>query len=41
MLKNPLENFKELYGTGAFKLTEYNKVIRVGGVNTPFIMVLS
>jgi len=32
MLKNPLENFKVLYGTGAFKLTEYNKVIRAWGV---------
>jgi imidazolonepropionase-like amidohydrolase len=30
--ENPLENFKVLYGTGAIKLTEENKVIRVGGV---------
>ena len=30
--ENPLENFKVLYGTGAIKLTEDNKVIRVGGV---------
>ena len=30
--ENPLENLKVLYGTGAIKLTEDNKVIRVGGV---------
>jgi hypothetical protein len=30
--ENPLENFKVLYGTGAIKLTEDNKVVRVGGV---------
>ena len=29
---NPLENLKVLYGTGAIKLTEDNKVVRVGGV---------
>lgn len=30
--ENPLENFKVLYGTGAIKLTDDNKVIRAGGV---------
>ncbi|RAV30747.1 amidohydrolase family protein [Sinomicrobium soli] len=30
--ENPLENFQSLYGTGAIKLTEDNKVVRVGGV---------
>lgn len=30
--QNPLENLKVLYGTGAIKLTEENKVVRVGGV---------
>ena len=30
--ENPLKNFKVLYGTGAIKLTNENKVIRVGGV---------
>ncbi|WNB18050.1 amidohydrolase family protein [Marivirga arenosa] len=30
--ENPLENLKVLYGTGAIKLTEYNEVVRVGGV---------
>ena len=30
--ENPLVNLKVLYGTGAIKLTEDNKVIRVGGV---------
>lgn len=30
--ENPLQNFKALYGTGAIKLTEDNKVIRTGGV---------
>ncbi|NMM48482.1 amidohydrolase family protein [Marinigracilibium pacificum] len=30
--ENPLENLKVLYGTGAIKLTEDNKVVRVGGV---------
>ena len=30
--ENPLTNLKVLYGTGAIKLTEENKVIRVGGV---------
>ena len=29
---NPLENLKVLYGTGAIKLTDDNKVVRVGGV---------
>ncbi len=29
---NPLKNLKVLYGTGAIKLTEDNKVVRVGGV---------
>lgn len=30
--ENPLENLKTLYGTGAIKLTEDNKAVRVGGV---------
>ncbi len=30
--ENPLENLKVLYGTGAIRLTEDNKVVRVGGV---------
>ena len=30
--ENPLENLKVLYGTGAIKLTDDNKVVRVGGV---------
>jgi len=30
--QNPLANFQVLYGTGAIKLTEDNKVTRVGGV---------
>ncbi len=30
--ENPLKNLKVLYGTGAIKLTEENKVVRVGGV---------
>ena len=30
--ENPLKNFKVLYGTGAIKLTNENKVVRVGGV---------
>ncbi|MCE2612656.1 amidohydrolase family protein [Flavobacteriaceae bacterium D16] len=30
--ENPLENLKALYGTGAIKLTDDNKVVRVGGV---------
>ena len=30
--ENPLKNLKVLYGTGAIKLTEDNKVERVGGV---------
>ncbi|TMU57169.1 amidohydrolase family protein [Flagellimonas algicola] len=30
--ENPLKNLKLLYGTGAVKLTEDNKVVRVGGV---------
>ncbi|TVZ57135.1 amidohydrolase family protein [Lutibacter sp. Hel_I_33_5] len=30
--ENPLVNLKVLYGTGAIKLTEDNKVIRAGGV---------
>ena len=30
--ENPLKNLKVLYGTGAIKLTEGNKVVRVGGV---------
>lgn len=30
--ENPLKNLKVLYGTGAIRLTEGNKVIRAGGV---------
>jgi len=30
--ENPLENLQVLYGTGAIRLTDDNKVIRVGGV---------
>lgn len=30
--ENPLQNFKTLYGTGAVKLDENNRPIRVGGV---------
>ena len=30
--ENPLENLKVLYGTGAIKLNDDNKVVRVGGV---------
>jgi len=30
--QNPLENLQVLYGTGAIKLTDDNKVVRVGGV---------
>lgn len=30
--ENPLQNLKALYGTGAIKLTEDNKVVRVGGI---------
>ena len=30
--ENPLKNLKVLYGTGAIKLTDDNKVVRVGGV---------
>ncbi|WP_047247436.1 amidohydrolase family protein [Maribacter thermophilus] len=30
--ENPLENFQTLYGTGAVRLTEDNKVVRAGGV---------
>ena len=30
--ENPLENLKVLYGTGAIKLTDDNRVVRVGGV---------
>ncbi len=30
--ENPLENFKVLYGTGAIKLDEENRPVRVGGV---------
>jgi len=30
--ENPLQNLQVLYGTGAIRLTEDNKVIRVGGV---------
>lgn len=30
--ENPLQNFQVLYGTGAIRLTEDNKVVRVGGV---------
>lgn len=29
---NPLENLQVLYGTGAIKLTEDNKIIRAGGI---------
>lgn len=31
--ENPLKNLKVLYGTGAIKLTEDNRVVRVGGVD--------
>lgn len=30
---NPLRNFKELYGTGHFKLNNHNQPVREGGVN--------
>ena len=30
--ENPLQNLKVLYGTGAIKLTNFNEVVRVGGV---------
>jgi imidazolonepropionase-like amidohydrolase len=30
--ENPLKNLKVLYGMGAIKLTDDNKVVRVGGV---------
>ena len=30
--ENPLQNLKVLYGTGAIKLNNDNKVVRVGGV---------
>lgn len=30
--ENPLQNLQVLYGTGAIKLTNDNKVVRVGGV---------
>jgi len=30
--QNPLQDFQVLYGTGAIRLTEDNKVVRVGGV---------
>lgn len=30
--ENPLQNLKVLYGTGAIKLTDDNRVVRVGGV---------
>jgi len=30
--ENPLANFQVLYGTGAIRLTDDNKVVRVGGV---------
>ncbi|MFQ5604968.1 MAG: amidohydrolase family protein [bacterium] len=30
--ENPLQNLKVLYGTGAIKVNEQNKVVRVGGV---------
>ncbi len=30
--ENPLQNLKVLYGTGAIKLTDDNKVVRAGGV---------
>ena len=29
---NPLENLQVLYGTGAIKVNEQNKAVRVGGV---------
>ena len=32
MEENPLKNLKNLYGTGAIKLTDKNEVVRVGGV---------
>ena len=32
MEENPLKNLKNLYGTGAIRLTEKNEVVRVGGV---------
>ena len=32
MEENPLSNFKVLYGTGAIKVNEENKAVRVGGV---------
>ena len=32
--ENPLANFKVLYGTGAIKLNDKNKPVRVGGINT-------
>ncbi|WP_317171174.1 amidohydrolase family protein [Croceivirga sp. JEA036] len=31
--ENPLKNLKVLYGTGAIKLTDDNKVVRIGGVS--------
>jgi len=31
--ENPLRNFKVLYGTGHFKLSEDNKPVRAGGIN--------
>lgn len=31
--ENPLRNFKVLYGTGHFRLSDENKPTRVGGVN--------
>jgi len=31
--ENPLRNFKVLYGTGHFRLSDDNKPTRVGGVN--------
>jgi imidazolonepropionase-like amidohydrolase len=30
--QNPLENLQVLYGTGAIRLDENNKAVRVGGV---------
>ena len=30
--ENPLQNLKVLYGTGAIRIDENNKAIRVGGV---------
>ena len=30
--ENPLKNLKVLYGTGAIKLNENNKIVRVGGI---------